>query len=154
MPNHFHFMIRTDERCSTKIRQGGIYLDPISNNIRKLLSGYARIFNTQFNQTGSVFRQKTKSKCLSAIEIKLDSAYSIQDYYINCFHYIHQNPIAARLTKKLEDWEFSSYLDYAGLRNGTLCNKTLATLHCDYDKDTFIETSYKMVNKKIIVFFT
>lgn len=31
--------------------------------------------------------------------------------------YIHQNPIRKKLTKRLEDWEFSSYLDLIGLRN-------------------------------------
>ncbi|MDZ4806669.1 MAG: transposase [Bacteroidota bacterium] len=154
MPNHFHFMIYTDERCDTKIKQCGIYLDPITNNIRKLLSGYARIFNTQYQQTGSVFRQKTKGKCLSAIEIKPDSSYLIQDYYVNCFHYIHQNPLIAKLTQRLEDWEFSSFKDYAGFREGTLCQKELAVLHCGYNLENFIEKSYELVDKKLIDLFT
>ena len=44
------------------------------------------------------------------------------DYLLSCFLYIHQNPLQAGLVNKLEDWEFSSYLDYVGLRNGTLVN--------------------------------
>jgi putative transposase len=75
MPNHFHFMVHTDERCNTKIKQGGIFIYPITNGIRKLLSGYARIFNNQNQRSGSVFRQKTKSKCLSDIKITSDSSY-------------------------------------------------------------------------------
>ena len=39
---------------------------------------------------------------------------------MNCFLYIHQNPIEAAIVDKLEDWEFSSYLDYIGRRKGTL----------------------------------
>ena len=70
MPNDFHFMLNTDLRCTPKIRQGRLLLDPITNGIRKLLSGYARIFNARYNQTGSVFRQKTKSKNLSEIILK------------------------------------------------------------------------------------
>lgn len=147
-------MIYTDERCETKIKQGGIYLDPITNGIRKLLSSYAMIFNNQYEKTGSVFRQKTKAKCLSAIEIKPNSVYLIQDYYINCFHYFHQNPLVAKLTDRLEDWEFSSFLDYAELRVGTLCQKDLAALHCAYNPDNFIEKSYELVNKKFIDLFT
>lgn len=150
MPNHFHFMIHTDERCGTLIKQGGIFIDPVTNSIRKLLSGYARIFNNQYQQTGSVFRQKTKSKCLSAIEIKPDSEYLIQDYYVNCFHYIHQNPMVAKLVNKMEDWEFSSFRDYAGLRDGTLCLKELARIHCNYNPSNFIEKSNALVDKKII----
>ena len=154
MPNHFHFMIKTDERCEERIKQGGIYLDPITNSIRKLLSGYARIFNNQYHQTGSVFRQKTKTKCLSEIEIKPNSSYLIQDYYVNCFHYIHQNPFVAKLTERLEGWEFSSFQDYAGLRQGNLCQKELAILHCGYDPENFIKNSYEMVDKKFIALFT
>ncbi|MFZ1856610.1 MAG: hypothetical protein WAU29_04535 [Chitinophagaceae bacterium] len=154
MPNHFHFMIHTDERCDVKIKQGGIYLDPITNSIRKLLSGYARIFNTQYQQTGSVFRQKTKAKCLSAVEIKPNSSYMVQDYYVNCFHYIHQNPLVAQLTQQLEDWEFSSFQDYAKIRSGTLCQKELAILHCGYNPDTFIEKSHELADEKLIKHFT
>ncbi len=147
-------MVHTDERCGEKIKQGGIYLDPVTNSIRKLLSGYARIFNTRYDQTGSLFRQKTKAKCLSAIEIRSDSPDLIQDRYANCFHYIHQNPLVAKLTVRLEDWEFSSFRDYAGLRNGTLCNKELATVHCNYSQQNFITASYALVEEKFIDHFT
>ena len=154
MPNHFHFMIYADERCGAKIKQGGIYLDPITNSIRKLLSGYARIFNHQYKKTGSLFRQKTKAKCLSSIEIKPNSSCLIQNYYVNCFHYIHQNPLVAKLAERLEDWEFSSFQDYAGFRNGTHCQKELAILHCGYNPENFIEKSYELVDKKLIELFT
>src|SRR5688572_5359931 len=52
MPNHFHFMIYTDDRCLKKIKQGGIIIDPVTNCIRKLLSSYARIFNNDYNRSG------------------------------------------------------------------------------------------------------
>ncbi len=154
MPNHFHFMIYADERCSSRIKQGGIYIDPITNSIRKLLSGYARIFNNNYRQTGSVFRQKTKSKCLSAIPAREDSPNKVHEYYINCFHYIHQNPLRAGLTEYLENWEFSSFLDYAGLRNGSLCEKGLARLHCGFEEEIFYEHSYKKVKETFIDLFT
>ena len=36
---------------------------------------------------------------------------------------MHQNPKEAGMVKNLVDWPYSSYLDYIGIRNGTLCNK-------------------------------
>ena len=42
------------------------------------------------------------------------------------FHYVRQNPRRARLVAQLEGWEFSSFRDYAGLRNGKLADKALA----------------------------
>ena len=149
MPNHFHFMIKTDDRCSTILKQGGIFIDPVTNGFRKLLSSYARIFNNQNQQTGSIFRQKTKSKCLNDIIIKPGSEYQIQDYFINCFHYIHQNPLVAKLATRMENWEFSSFRYYAGLRDVSLSNKGLAILHCEYNPESFIVKSYALIDKNL-----
>lgn len=151
MPNDFHFMLYTDLRCTPKTKQGRLLLDPITNGIRKLLSGYARIFNARYNQTGSVFRQKTKAKNLSEIDLLPHKGSNNFDSYYNCFHYIHQNPLKARLVTNLEDWEFSSFKDYAGLRNGTLCNQNLAIKYCSFQPDNFLKYSYSMVPEEIII---
>jgi len=150
MPNHFHFMIYADQRCSQLIKLGGIYIDPITNGLRKLLSGYARIYNSRYQQTGSIFRQKTKAKCLSEIDFTPSHPLNNHDYYFNCFNYIHQNPLRAGLVTKMEDWDFSSFKDYAGVRNGTLCNKELAVKYCSYHLESFLRTSYKVIPEEII----
>ena len=150
MPNHFHFMIYTDDRCTKFSKLGHLTIDPITNGIRKLLSGYARIFNARYNQTGSVLRQKTKAKNLSAIECTPFMIPSNRDYYFNCFNYIHQNPLRAEFVPKMEDWEYSSFKDYAGLRNGTICNKKLAADYCSFQPDSFLRNSYKVVPHELI----
>jgi putative transposase len=142
MPNHFHFMLHTDKRCEEKKKQGGLLLDPITNNIRKLLSGYSRIFNNKYKRTGSLFRQKTKANRLSESKLILNIDVQNNESFIACFNYIHQNPFRAGLVSKLEDWEFSSFRDYAGLRNSELCDKELATLFCNYRRENFLEISY------------
>ncbi len=48
-------------------------------------------------------------------------------YAATCLHYIHLNPVNSGIVKNVEDWHYSSYRDYAGLRNRTLCNKSLTT---------------------------
>ena len=58
-------------------------------------------------------------------------------YY--CFHYIHNNPVNAGLVIKKEDWEFSSYQDYNGLRNGSLINKSLALKTISLEDNLFYE---------------
>ena len=153
MPNHFHFMVHTDARCNSKIKQGGIFIDPLTNGFRKLLSSYARIFNNQYGRSGSLFRQKTKAKCLSDISITTNGSYSQQDCFRSCFHYIHQNPLVANLVSRLQDWQYSSFKDYAGLRNGTLCQRELATIYCGYEPATFVKESYELVEKKLIMIF-
>ena len=143
MPNHFHLLVYVDESINKTIKQGGLLLDPLTNGIRKLLSGYARIYNKRYSYSGSLFRQKTKTKLISENSFQDALRSPIQDYSMNCFHYIHQNPLKAKLVTRLEDWEYSSFKDYAGLRNGTLCDKGLAIKYCDFSKETFIIESYK-----------
>ena len=44
------------------------------------------------------------------------------DYGFHCFNYVHDNAVEANIVKKAIDYPWSSAKDYAGLRNGTLCN--------------------------------
>ncbi len=37
--------------------------------------------------------------------------------------YIHRNPVEAKLVTKMEDWEYSNYPDWTGIRNGKLFDK-------------------------------
>ena len=47
-----------------------------------------------------------------------------KEYPIICFDYIHNNPVKAKMVDCATDWEFSSAMDYANLRDGKLINKT------------------------------
>ena len=69
-----------------------------------------------------MFQKKTKAKLIDK-NIGLINNLKITDYLITCFYYIHLNPLNAKLVTNLKDWPFSSWVDYAGLRNGSLCNK-------------------------------
>ncbi len=93
----------------------------------------------------ALYSGKTKGKCLSEQQ-ELASSLHTSDYYFSCFHYIHQNPLKAALVSKLEDWNFSSFKEYAGLRNGTLINKSLAEQYCSYKRETFLKESYEIID--------
>jgi hypothetical protein len=45
----------------------------------------------------------------------------------------------------MEDWEMNSFLDYADLRKGTLCDKELAYAFLDIPElpDQFVKQSYE-----------
>jgi putative transposase len=95
------------------VKSGGISMPAITNGFRLLQSSYAKGVNKEQNKTGNLFQQKTKAKWTN----------DAKDYSLMAFHYIHQNPIAAGLVNKPQDWPYSSFNDYAGFRNGTLCDK-------------------------------
>ena len=132
MPNHFHFMIFTDERCEKVKQQGNLVLDPVTNGFRKLLSTYAHEFNKQNNRSGALFRPKTKSICLNDEIVKPRCNNSLSNYYFNCFNYIHNNPVKDGLVKTAADWEWSSYNSYYGTVKQSFCNKTLALDYCSF----------------------
>lgn len=111
-----------------------------SEGIRNLLQTYAKAINKQNNSIGSLFQQNTKFKCLSE---------GSKLYGEVCFHYNHQNPMKARLVKKMEEWEYSSFKDYAGFRNGTLCNKALAFELFDFNPLTFYQDSYNVIKDEV-----
>lgn len=95
---------------------------------------YTRSINKQQGWTGSLFRNKCKAKdgwidefiTLRKPNGQLDSRFRVgTGYGHHCFKYIHQNPEDANLVTKATCWLYSSAKDYAGLRNGTLCNLAL-----------------------------
>ena len=49
------------------------------------------------------------------------------------------------MVKKMEEWEYSSFRDYCGKRNGTLCNKELAVTILDLNLKTFYDDSYRQI---------
>ena len=142
MPNHFHWMVYVREtdifrsRGATQSRTPTIS-DNISFNksIGFLLASYTRAINNQENITGSLFREKTKAECLTAFNGITPSFYNTgfgtimnitdpeKEYPQICFNYIHYNPVKAGLVKSAEDWEFSSFQDICGMRNGKLINR-------------------------------
>jgi REP element-mobilizing transposase RayT len=141
MPNHFHFLIQATEVSARNKVVGNINLCELSNGFRLLQSTYAQYINKKTGRTGSLFRQKTKAKPMADGD---------KNYGFVAFHYIHQNPLKAGLVKLLEDWRFSSFLDYAGMRNGTICNKPLAFEVIGFDEDNFLKESYQVIDEEII----
>lgn len=143
MPNHFHLLVYS---------RPNVVPGYFSNDLRVMLRSYTRSVNNQEKRTGSLFQQHTKIKRLEEVDSShtITSSHSMtgndDDYPFNCFHYIHQNPVKAGLVKRMEDWEMSSFRDFAGLRNDSICNKELAyeLLEIPKSTDLFIDQSYKL----------
>ena len=113
-----------------------------------MLSSYTQAINNQEKRSGSLFQQNSKSKCLSFETTRKDSI----NYALICFNYIHQNPYESALVKRIEEWEFSSFRDYIGLRNGNLCNNALARelLNLHMNTEDLYKLSYSnLTNRKI-----
>ncbi|HLF32594.1 MAG TPA: transposase [Cyclobacteriaceae bacterium] len=129
MPNHNHLMIYAKEfmpdRAFKNPFKGNVQYHPLVRKIGTLQSSYTRALNNEMKNSGSLFQQKAKAKLLN------------EDpwYPKTCFHYSHQNPVKAELVKKMWQWEFSSFNDYAGYRDDNLVNKELAFELLDIPRD-------------------
>ena len=141
MPNHFHFLIHATPDSEKIVKVGNIELCLLSNGFRLLQSNYATYFNRNFERSGSLFRQRTKAKSLSEGD---------EHYGFTAFHYIHQNPLEAGLVSRMEDWLYSSFIDYLKLRNGTLCDQDLAHKIIGFDNQNFEKESYKEIDQNLI----
>ena len=108
MPNHVHLLLR-------QIRDGGI-----SMFMRKFGTGYASYFNKKYKRQGYLLQGRFKS-----VHIKTNNQLKA------IFSYIHTNPVALiefnwkeneirnyrNVIKFLENYRWSSYLDYIGKEN-------------------------------------
>ena len=110
MPNHIHLLVR-------QLKEGGI-----SKFIQKIASGYASYFKNKYEikLKGHFFQDR-----FEAVHIKTDEQFKV------VFVYIHTNPISLiepkwkecgigdpeRVIKFLENYKWSSYLDYIGKKN-------------------------------------
>ena len=121
MPNHFHIMLvpNKDGCKNIVLADKETHMQNLSKTIGKTLSSYTKAVNIQNKATGNLFQKKTKVKLLTGPN-------SLIENFLTCFHYIHQNPLKAKLVKDLKDWLYSSYPDYYSGRKGTICNKLLS----------------------------
>ncbi|CAN5271240.1 hypothetical protein BH09BAC1_BH09BAC1_23240 [soil metagenome] len=153
MPNHYHLLIKPNAQGCQQRSSGGQTaasrpntppLQSLSHKIGNLQSSYTRAVQKQEGLKGSLFQQKTKAKLLSP------NAWPGINSTAICLHYIHQNPLKAGLVNRLEDWEYSSFPDYAQLRNGTLCNQKLGFDLTDLRGENFINDSYTVMREDIL----
>jgi len=102
MPNHFHMLIQQKTDL------------PITQLILKVCTGYSKYFNKKYDRVGSVFQDRFKSVRIKKNEQLLWTSF-----------YIHDNPRRAKIIKKLTNYRWNSYLDYAGLQYESLCKKEI-----------------------------
>jgi putative transposase len=96
MPNHYHLLVY-------------LKTDDLSGLMQPFALSYTKAINKRYARIGSLFQGRFKA-------VHVDR----NEYLMHLSRYIHLNPVAAGLLRRAEDWEFSSYPEFIGLRNGTL----------------------------------
>ena len=97
MPTHYHLMVI-------------LKIDDLGARVMQPFSvSYTKAINRQQERVGPLFQGPFR-----AAWVDKDS------YLLHLSRYIHMNPVTTGLVAQPEDWAFSSYRDYIGLRDGTL----------------------------------
>ena len=132
MPNHFHLLLKLSN-------------DELSAQMHDLIVSYTKAINKRFARSGALFQGK-----FQAIVVERD------EYLLHLSRYIHLNPVKAALTARPEDWAFSSYREYLGLRSGTLPKPDLVMAQfpsrddykrfVEYDGPSAVDVSHLMLD--------
>jgi len=100
MPNHYHFLVQ----------QNGNYDAGLLP--QRIFNSYAKAFNKRYDHSGTIFEGRYKAKHVN------------NDQYLrHLCRYIHANPVKDDMVEYLEEWPYSSYLDWIGLRQGNLVDR-------------------------------
>ena len=96
MPNHYHLLVH-------------LGTDRLSERMQAFILSYTTVINQRYRRCGTLFQGR-----FQAIWVDTEA------YLLDLSRYIHLNPVKAGFVDRPEDWEFSSYQDYLGLRQDSL----------------------------------
>jgi putative transposase len=97
MTNHVHLL-------ATPQDDGGLSL-----MVQQVGRSYVRLFNKQYARSGTLFEGRYKSTLIQT-----------ERYLLTCMAYIDLNPVRAGMVAQPQDYAWSSYGHYAGLRSDPL----------------------------------
>lgn len=100
MTNHVHLLIReTAEELSTVIK--------------RITVAYAHYYNGKYQHVGHLFQNRFRSEVVNN-----------EAYFLTLLRYIHQNPVAAGISKSIGDYRWSSWIEYENYIEGqqTICS--------------------------------
>lgn len=134
MWNHVHLLVKEGK-------------EELSSSMKRIGASYVGWYNWQYDRKGHLFQDRYRSE-----PVEDDS------YLLTVLRYIHQNPIKAGLTKDIETYEWSSYLDYTGKPGiadtdfvlGMFAENKIDAIRCfiDYNKKSNIDKCLEIPCKK------
>jgi REP element-mobilizing transposase RayT len=106
MPNHYHFLLRQEAD------------EPLSKFVSVVFNAYVQAMNRQHERTGTLFEGRFR-------HIRIDR----DEYLIHLCRYIHLNPVKAKLVSLPEEWIYSNYPEWIGLRAEVLQDQEFIREH-------------------------
>jgi len=111
MPTHYHVLGRV-KQTSEFLKNSEVLSAEVSRAMMRLGVSYTKAINKRFSRVGALFQGQFQGKPVQTYE-----------HLLNLCVYIHANPVKDGLVALPEDWEYSNYLEWMNLREGTLVNR-------------------------------
>lgn len=89
MSNHVHIVLKEKS------------FGDISLIMKRILTKYARWYNIKYGRSGALIANRYKS-----VPVEID------EYFLHLIRYVHQNPVKACIVDKVENYSYSSFLEY------------------------------------------
>jgi putative transposase len=114
MPTHYHLLVRVKQ--TSEFFKNSEVLSPTSAAVSKAMMrlgvSYTKAINKRFGRVGALFQGQFQGKPVRNYE-----------HLLSLCVYIHANPVKDGLAALPEDWEYSNYLEWMGLRAGRLVDR-------------------------------
>lgn len=88
MDNHIHLLLKVGK-------------EPLEQIMRRICGSYVYWYNSKYERIGNLFQDRFKSEV-----VENDS------YFLTVLRYIHQNPLKAGFASSIEQYQWSSMLEY------------------------------------------
>jgi REP element-mobilizing transposase RayT len=106
LPNHYHLLVYL------------VATDDFGRLMQPFALSYTKAMNKRYGRVGPLFQGR-----FCAVHVDRE------EYLLHLSRYIHLNAVRAGLVHMPQDWEFSSYREYVGLRQGTLPKPEVVLAH-------------------------
>ena len=120
MGNHIHLLLKESD-------------EPLEIIMKRLVVRFVYWYNIKYQRVGHLFQDRFKSE-------------PVEDwgYFSTALVYIHQNPVKARICKRVEDYAYSSYGCYA-YEDGVI-DVSYALKHWSYEE--FVRKNHREIAAK------
>lgn len=122
MGNHVHLLLKTVN-------------EPLGITMRRLISSYVIWYNKKHGRIGHLFQGRFKSE-----PVENDA------YLLTVIRYIFQNPVKAKMVRRVGDYKWSNYIDY--LEENNNYNTAFVLSVFDRDKSKARRKFVEFVNQK------
>ncbi|MBV7271487.1 transposase [Clostridium sp. PL3] len=119
MNNHMHLQLKTQDA-------------PVGQFMGRINSKYAKYYNKKYNYIGHLFQDRYNSVLIENDQQMLETS-----------RYIHLNPIRAKMVKRPEEYQYSSYGAFIGIYDEEIISSNLIL-------DYFNEKRKRILYKKFV----